>query len=68
MLTKSQKETLQKDPKLQFTFLSNEGPEKHGSAYGKWKLFEYIRDNAKQHEYTLIVDGDDQINSHTKTL
>lgn len=51
MLTKSQKETLQNDPKLQFTFLSNEGPEKHGSAYGKWKLFEYIRDNAKQHEY-----------------
>ncbi|GFH62010.1 hypothetical protein CTEN210_18486 [Chaetoceros tenuissimus] len=67
MLTKSQKDAFEKDPKLQFSFLSNEGPEKHGSAYGKWKLFEYIREHAKPYEYTLIVDGDDQV-AHIDTI
>lgn len=59
MLTDEQKQKYRN--KLQITYLANKGPEKHGSSYGKWKIFEYIRSVAHPHEYTLIIDGDDTL-------
>ena len=59
MFTDEQKQKY--DSKLEITYLSNNGPVQHGSAYGKWELFEYIRSVAKPFEYTMIVDGDDTL-------
>ncbi|GFH59592.1 hypothetical protein CTEN210_16068 [Chaetoceros tenuissimus] len=59
MFTEAQKKYYQ--DRMSVTFLSNNGQEKYGSAYGKWKLFEYIRSQAMPYEYTLIVDGDDSL-------
>lgn len=59
MFTKEQKQKY--SDAMQITYLANSGPMKHGSAYGKWKLFEHIRSVAKPHEYTLIIDGDDTL-------
>lgn len=58
MFTDEQKQKY-RNKLLQITYLANKGPEKYGSAYGKWKIFEYIRSVARPHEYTLIIDGDD---------
>jgi hypothetical protein len=60
MFTREQKEYYSK--RMDVTFLYNNETKKNlGSAYGKWKLFEYIRRHALPHEYTLVLDGDDTL-------
>lgn len=48
---------------VDFVFLREPGSpiKSKGSAFGKWSLFEYIRDKALPHEYVFILDGDDTL-------
>lgn len=45
--------------RMNVTFLRNPEPPNQGSAFGKAKLFDYLRKNALPHEYILVLDGDD---------
>eukprot|EP00566_Odontella_aurita_P011772 CAMPEP_0113594588 /NCGR_PEP_ID=MMETSP0015_2-20120614/39167_1 /TAXON_ID=2838 /ORGANISM="Odontella" /LENGTH=384 /DNA_ID=CAMNT_0000501615 /DNA_START=194 /DNA_END=1345 /DNA_ORIENTATION=- /assembly_acc=CAM_ASM_000160 len=45
--------------RMNVTFLRNPKPPNQGSAYGKAKLFDFLRENALPHEYVIVLDGDD---------
>lgn len=42
-------------------FLHSTVGDRKGSAYAKWRMFEYIRRSSNPNDYVIVIDGDDML-------
>jgi len=52
-------DTINREDFSSIIFIDSESDVQSGAAYGKWRLFEYVKHHSSPNDYVIVLDGDD---------